>query len=59
MLFRSQYDQNYKVAQVLLHLPLKQGLKLNPKISFQEAANIVLLHLPLKQGLKQTIRCWH
>ena len=41
-------------ALVLLHLPLKQGLKLVLGMTEQVQKITVLLHLPLKQGLKHS-----
>ena len=38
---------------VLLHLPLKQGLKQWQNVKDDTDVIFVLLHLPLKQGLKQ------
>ena len=40
------------IPLVLLHLPLKQGLKQTSFRTFPETRVYVLLHLPLKQGLK-------
>ena len=38
--------------QVLVHLPLKQGLRHNVSFMVNEIYHKVLVHLPLKQGLR-------
>ena len=45
-----QYVYN---AHVLVHLPLKQGLRHRSKGYFKSMTIEVLVHLPLKQGLRQ------
>ncbi len=48
---------NPRTSHVLLHLPLKQGLKQGKLFTVNKLVHCVLLHLPLKQGLKLICSC--